>query len=124
MSSVREGLEMLKSWNPNWNAHYFMCDFDLREVGALESTFKGAQVLLCNFHRDQAWQRWLTANKIADKESVMKQLRAIARSMEITSYEACLEELRNSSVYKDDITFQSWFEKKWIANAKVYSMTS
>lgn len=39
--NIKEGLAVLKTWNPGWNPPYFMCDNDGREIGAIESLFEG-----------------------------------------------------------------------------------
>lgn len=40
-SNIKEGLSIIKKWNPGWNPSFFMCDCDTREIGALETVFKG-----------------------------------------------------------------------------------
>lgn len=50
-NSVQEALEVLKRWNSSWKPKHFMCDFDVKEIGAIESTFKGTENnFLCHFH--------------------------------------------------------------------------
>lgn len=39
--TIQEALIKLRDWNPMWKPKYFMCDFDLREIWALEQTFEG-----------------------------------------------------------------------------------
>uniref|UniRef100_A0A8W8P4Z4 Uncharacterized protein n=1 Tax=Magallana gigas TaxID=29159 RepID=A0A8W8P4Z4_MAGGI len=57
-------LQVVKEWNPDWNPKYFMTDFDEREVLAVKNTFKDCEsLLLCDFHREQAWTRWMKAGK-------------------------------------------------------------
>ena len=36
-----------------------MSDFCEAEIQALESVFVNSFVYLCNFHREQAWERWV-----------------------------------------------------------------
>jgi len=40
-----------------------MTDYSDAEVGAIESTFPGCKVYLCDFHREQAWERWVKDRK-------------------------------------------------------------
>ena len=48
--SLREGLELLKSWNPDWKPKVFMLDNDADEVATVEECFPGLQfVLKSNF---------------------------------------------------------------------------
>jgi hypothetical protein len=39
--SLHEALSVLKAWNLNWRPAYFMCDYALEEINALESVFPG-----------------------------------------------------------------------------------
>lgn len=49
----------LKGFNPDWKPAYFMVDKSDAEKAAILMVFPGALVLLCDFHRLQAWNRWL-----------------------------------------------------------------
>jgi len=42
-SNVAEALDIIRRWNSSWEPTNFMCDYDLREIGAIESIFKGIQ---------------------------------------------------------------------------------
>ena len=57
--TIREALEVIKSWNPQLNPNYGMTDYDKAEINALEKAFPGIHVYLCEFHREQAWTRWV-----------------------------------------------------------------
>ena len=39
--TIREALDIIKGWNPDCKPSFFMCDFDTREISALESLFDG-----------------------------------------------------------------------------------
>jgi hypothetical protein len=39
--AYREALNILKSWNPEWNPNTFMTDYVRREINALENVFQG-----------------------------------------------------------------------------------
>ena len=56
---ILEALSILKQWNPQWNPQFFMCDYSEAELQALESAFPDITVYLCDFHREQAWDRWV-----------------------------------------------------------------
>ena len=49
----------IKTWNPQWKPQYFMTDYSEAEISALESSFPETVVYLCDFHREQAWERWV-----------------------------------------------------------------
>ena len=40
----------------------------------------GSKTLICDFHREQAWERWLRKkeNKVQNKDQVMSALRGLA----------------------------------------------
>ena len=59
---IAEALTILKSWNPSWNPPYFMVDYSDAELGAIEQVFPHCKVFLCDFHREQAWERWVKVN--------------------------------------------------------------
>eukprot|EP00795_Rhopilema_esculentum_P005787 gene5787-11076_t len=61
-ASIQEGISIIANWNPNWKADYFMTDFDEKEINAIESVFESCRVYLCDFHREQAWTRWVNIN--------------------------------------------------------------
>ena len=55
---IAEALMVLKGWNPNWNPPFFIVDYSEAELGAIEEVFPSTKVYLCDFHREQAWERW------------------------------------------------------------------
>ena len=61
--SISEALAKLKLWNPNWCPPYFMSDYSEAELVALEEVFPATTVYLCDFHREQAWDRWAKDHK-------------------------------------------------------------
>lgn len=50
--AIQEALQMLKSWNPDWNPPFVLCDYSEAEISAMEHSFPGTSVFLCNFHRE------------------------------------------------------------------------
>ena len=52
--SIEEALGILKEWNPCWNPKYFMVDYSLAEIDAIEKSFPDVSVYICDFHRIQA----------------------------------------------------------------------
>ncbi|XP_065679986.1 uncharacterized protein LOC124806407 isoform X2 [Hydra vulgaris] len=62
--AITEALMYIKKWNLLFQPTYFLTDYSNEEINSLESVFPGCQVHICDFHREQAWERWLskTAN--------------------------------------------------------------
>ena len=75
---IEEALRLLMSWNSNWKPKYFMTDYSEAEISALESCFPDVTVYLCDFHREQAWERWTRDSKhglsSAESEWLLDQL--------------------------------------------------
>ena len=63
MWNVFEALNVLKEWNSNWNPPFFLCDFSDAEFSALKQAFPSTTVYGCDFHREQAWTRWIQDRK-------------------------------------------------------------
>ena len=60
---ISEALNVLKPWNPGWDTKYFMSNYSEAEHDALEHSFPGAKVYLCDFNREQCWERWVKDSK-------------------------------------------------------------
>lgn len=56
--SIQEALQILKNWNTDWCPAYFMVDYSEAEINSVKAEFASTKVLLCAFHREQAWERW------------------------------------------------------------------
>ena len=79
---------------------------------------------LCDFHREQAWGRWLAAianSMRADKEQAVTLLRGIAVSETMEEYHSNLENLKRSKIWrrKSSEQFRNWIEKTWLPLDKV-----
>lgn len=81
-------------------------------------------MLLCDFHREQAWERWLgtTSNGVrADREGILSYLRSIADSETDEAYEKAVHSLRKSPIYNQQQSqrFRNWIENTWLPSHKV-----
>ncbi|KAL5010467.1 hypothetical protein ScPMuIL_012772 [Solemya velum] len=78
------------------------------------------EVILCDFHKEQAWQRWLSAKKnnmSGMKEETLQILRQISRSDSKEEYEHGVRVLRDSNAYQIR-SFRNWMEKRWLLEHK------
>lgn len=60
-----------------------MTDFCQEEITAIETVFQGTTTYICDFHREQAWERWLKKGDNGlthKKDDVLKLLRTVAKS--------------------------------------------
>lgn len=79
-------------------------------------------MFLCDFHREQAWERWTakSANGVsAIKEQVLAQLRLIANSETEEIYQERVHALRESDIWKENPRLCEWFENHWLKDHKV-----
>lgn len=76
---IEEALKVIASWNPDWNPPYFMTDYSDAEIMAIEPVFPSCKVYLCDFHQEQAWERWIKDKShglsLAEGEILMRMLR-------------------------------------------------
>lgn len=56
--SIKEALYILKSLNPDCWSGDIMLDYSDAKINAVKTEFESAKILLCAFHREQAWERW------------------------------------------------------------------
>ena len=100
---IAEALNIIKSWNPTWKPKYFVVDYSIAEINAIESEFLDGAVYICDFHREQAWQRWVKANKngltVGEQKMFLELMQAIAHALSETSYKKAMESLRKSTLY-------------------------
>ncbi len=129
--NIREALLKLKEWNPTWCPSYFMTDYSEAELMALEQVFPTTTVYLCDFHREQAWGRWVKDHKHGLSESEAEQLLTFLRACawapsvdgtDLTSaYKSAVNDLKQSGVWKDHIQVREWLTTKWL-NVKQVSI--
>ena len=76
---IQEALEVIKKWNPQWNPKYFMTDYSEAELLAIEKCFANTKVFLCDFHREQAWERWVKDHKHGLSKQEQEELLSLLR---------------------------------------------
>lgn len=116
--SIKEALEVVREWNPDWSPHLFMTDNCSQEIQAIENLFLECKVLLCDFHREQAWERWAskTANGVvAHKEELLALLRRTAHASTREEFESAVTVLENFHVWKSNKALRHWFQDTWLA---------
>ena len=116
--SISEALGILREWNPDWSPKYFMVDFSVAEIGAIEMCFPGVVAYICDFHHQQAIQRWVKAAKngldLNEQEFLQKSVTRIGRAATEAQYEDELSKLRQSTVYKKKENVRGYVEKTWL----------
>nr|XP_045594154.1 uncharacterized protein LOC123755474 [Procambarus clarkii] len=116
-AAVKEALNIFKEWNPQWKPSVFMSDFSRVEMAAIEQTFPDVQVLICDFQREQSWERWaLNADNgiYSIKDEVLSHLRTISHSSSIQEFNEAEQHLFSSDFWIKNPKLQKWFGKIWL----------
>ena len=74
-------------------------------------------MFICDFHREQSWDRWLNKkdNGLSHiKNDVLCQLRRIGRSEAILESEEAIKALKQSNAWKNNPKFSVYFTKYWL----------
>eukprot|EP00112_Aurelia_sp_Birch-Aquarium-sp1_P004313 Seg1487.9 transcript_id=Seg1487.9/GoldUCD/mRNA.D3Y31 product="hypothetical protein" protein_id=Seg1487.9/GoldUCD/D3Y31 len=121
-AEIEKALSIIRDWNKNWTPNYFMCDCDEKEINAIETIFKDHDcfVYLCDFHREQAWTRWVSKTEhgvTRVKDEVLCRLRRLAKADTEANRQA-LYQLRSSTIWKDHEKLRSWMEGTWLPQFK------
>ena len=73
-------------------AQIFMVDFSTVEIGGIEEQFPEATAYICDFHRLQAWQRWVKKSKNGlnslEQEELLAHLKRVANASTRESYDS------------------------------------
>ena len=81
---ITKALRLLASWNPDWQPPYFMTDYSEAEMGAISAVFPNCKTYLCDFHREQCWERWMKDRKHGlspeEGDTLLSLLRDIAQT--------------------------------------------
>lgn len=112
---ISEALQKLRNWNPKWNPRFFMTDYSEAELLALEQSFTGVQIYLCDFHHEQAWERWTNNHKHGlnndQKETLLSLLRECANAPPADRgsglsqdfyYQEAVDNLKASSIWQNN----------------------
>ncbi|XP_047133431.1 uncharacterized protein LOC124811588 [Hydra vulgaris] len=119
--AITEALMCIKKWNPLFQPKFVLTDYSNEEINSLEYVFPGSNVLICDFHREQAWERWLS--KITNgcssvKEVVKLKLRQIANSK---TEEICINAVnafKESEEWKNHPKLREYLKNTWLCNQK------
>ena len=101
------------------------CEKDIlntNQLGILSSL--DCTVLLSGFHREQAWERWLSQSSngvVAHKNAILACLRRVAEAKSEQELEEALELLKHTDYWQCEYgqSFRQWFEEKWLSNKEV-----
>ena len=130
---IAEALKVLRSWNVEWQPPYFMTDYSEAELAAIKKVFPNCQTYLCDFHREQSWERWTKERKHGlspdDSDILLSLLRDIAQAPSPESkdlpidhyYQEQVENLKKSEIWSKNTLVQEWLEGKWLSSPQVHT---
>ncbi|XP_065657852.1 uncharacterized protein LOC136082447 isoform X2 [Hydra vulgaris] len=98
-----------------------MTDYSNEEVNSLETVFPGCQVFICDFHREQAWERWLSKSTNGCsyvKDQVKKKLREIAHSKTEEICKKLVQELEEWPEWKKYPKLAEYLTNTWLSIQK------
>ena len=129
---IYEALSVLKTWNPNWNPKFYLLDYPDAEIAAVNKLLPATAVYLCEFHREQAWERWVKERRHGlselDGATLLDLLRDCANSPPNLNlqdkptdhyYQHALTQLKSSDVWKDNDNVQQWLSSTWLCSPTV-----
>ena len=95
-----------------------MTDYDDSEISALEESFPGMHVYICEFHREQAWTRWVKKGenglKLDEQNQLLSCLRNIARSKSEAELQKRKVELEETSFWKRKKNLRTYLTNQWL----------
>lgn len=77
---------------------------------------------ICDFHREQCWERWLRKGEhglTEQRKTVLAMLRNIAKSATEEKLQEAIALLKSSTVWLNNPKLQNWFGKTWMPEIKV-----
>ncbi|KAH6932621.1 hypothetical protein HPB50_008190 [Hyalomma asiaticum] len=119
---ISEELSVFKSWNPEYLLKYFMVDFCQAEASSLSEVFPQSEVMLCDFHREQVWERWMKKENDVppdQKDALLGLSHKIADSSSRVEFDEASKRVKNS-VFWRNVKVASYFETHWMPAAKVW----
>ena len=80
----------------------------------------------CDFHREQAWERWLNGTKNDArmvKDIMLFKFRGFAKARTTEELQQGLNDVRNCEYWKGGyINMVTWFEKQWLLLIEVIQL--
>ena len=93
-------------------------------TNSVPNVFLDCTVLLCDFHREQAWERWLTttSNGVRSRKGeILAFIRRIADCETEEKFDSSVDDLKSSEIWQAEQSgkFRNWFDKTWLTSYKV-----
>ena len=99
----------------------FMIDCSATKMQSLRDTFPEAKMYLCDFHRNQCWERWFrsTSNRVTGHYEILTStFKKMGESPTISEFKKHEQFLRHLDVYRKSTKLQYYY-KRWECNKEV-----
>ncbi|KAK3745279.1 hypothetical protein QZH41_003744 [Actinostola sp. cb2023] len=115
--SISEALRIIYSWNNDfWAPRFFMTDYSEAEINAIEDVFDNCTVYICDFHREQAWVRWIKRKdhnlSLEEQKQLLDMFRNIAYAQTRDDFETYVTQLKDSVVWSNQHV-KRYMETTW-----------
>ena len=122
--SIQEALSILRG---EWDKHgievqNWMVDCCQAEIKSIEEEFPDSTVYICDFHRGQAWVRWLCTKAngcLNDYNQLMSIFKRCANAITLESFRAAEAELKDTRQYEDNDLLRNYWAR-WEAMKEVH----
>ncbi|XP_077491460.1 uncharacterized protein LOC144102061 isoform X2 [Amblyomma americanum] len=114
-SCIAEALNVFREWSPDLSPEKWMVDCSQVEMDAICQAFPGSKMFICDFHRIQAWQRWICRkeNGVSYPEDALFLMESVASASNHDELEKALAALICSEHWQNE-KFRSYFETVWL----------
>ena len=130
---ISEAISVIKHWNPEWSPPFFMTDYSEAEQLAINTVFPDSVVYLCDFHREQAWERWVKDHNHDltkdDANTLLSLLRECAHAPSPKPeeslpqdhyYNIAVSNLKKSSIWTKNKCVSQWLSSRWLSICQVH----
>ena len=131
-NEIADALNIIKQWNPKWSPPFFMSDYSEAEQLAITQAFPQCTVYLCDFHREQAWERWVRDHhhRLSKDEGdeLLQLLRECAHAPAPRPQEKlpqdhyfnlALNNLKSSPIWLNNEHVRTWLNNYWLSISTV-----
>ncbi|XP_065891799.1 uncharacterized protein [Dysidea avara] len=122
---ISEGIKILKFWNPQWMPQYFMTDKSAAELEAIRIVFPSCMRFVCDFHRSQAFDRWVnkSCHEVPNqsKKTVINCFKKLAYTSTDKKFEEILLDMQSQPWYTGNKLLQDYLREEWLSSKPLWS---
>ena len=80
--------------------------------------FIDSRVLICDFHREQAWERWTKKqenNVGSHRDAILLLMRSVAKADDVEAYKEAMSNLTSHECWQSNSKLRKYFTNIWLA---------